>query len=125
MEKVKVVNRSKNNRVLLYQAEVADTYFTRLIGLMGRPSLPEGRGMLIIPCRSIHTLGMRFSLDIVFLDWENRVCRHSFCVPPGRVVKGGKRAYCVIEARAGSFSKDMVEIGDCVWILPITAGGEE
>jgi uncharacterized protein len=43
-------------------------WWDRLRGLLGRPALPPGRGLLIAPCRGIHTIGMRYSIDVAFLD---------------------------------------------------------
>lgn len=47
---------------------VADTFFTRLKGLLGTKSLPESQGLLLRGCNSVHMLGMRYALDIVYLD---------------------------------------------------------
>ena len=43
------------------EVEVADTPLARMRGLLGRAGLPSGRALLIVPCRAIHTLGMRFA----------------------------------------------------------------
>ncbi|MEI7880862.1 MAG: DUF192 domain-containing protein, partial [bacterium] len=47
---------------------VADTFWKRSIGLMGKPGLKAGQGLLLSPCGSIHTCFMRFPIDIIFLD---------------------------------------------------------
>ena len=52
---------------------VADTTLTRLVGLMGRGSLAPGHGLLIRPSNGVHTLWMRFSIDVLLLDREYRV----------------------------------------------------
>lgn len=57
----------------------------RLIGLVGRPSLPAGAALEIPRCRSVHTLGMRFALDLVWLDGARQVVRVDRAVPPWRV----------------------------------------
>ena len=54
---------------------VARTSFTRMRGLLGRRGLAEGEGLLLQPAGSIHTFFMRFPIDVVFLDREQRVVR--------------------------------------------------
>ena len=47
---------------------VADTFWARLKGLLGTAALPENKGLLLCNCNSVHMLGMRYALDIVYLD---------------------------------------------------------
>ena len=54
---------------------LAETWFTRLRGLLGRKSLAEGEGLLLRPASSIHTAFMRFTIDAVFIDRENRIVK--------------------------------------------------
>ncbi len=71
-------------------------------GLLGRSELPAGHGLLIVPCRAIHTVGMRFALDLIFMDGAGRVLRSVAGVPPGRImVWGGLRARQTLEVQAG------------------------
>ena len=72
----------------------------RLLGLAGLPQLPADRGLLIPRCRSVHTFGMRFPLDLVFLDARGRVVDHVRGVGPGRLVSR-PRAAAVLEVGAG------------------------
>jgi uncharacterized membrane protein (UPF0127 family) len=74
----------------------------RMAGLLGRRALPAGQGLLIVPCGAVHTVGMRFPLDLVFLDAAGRVLRSVPGVPPGRFgVWGGGRARQTLEVQAG------------------------
>lgn len=74
----------------------------RVKGLLGRDDLPEGTVMGFRHCGAIHTIGMRFPLDVVFLDRHGGVVRVVRDVRPGRpVVWGGFRARTIFEARAG------------------------
>lgn len=52
------------------EIEIAESFFSRLRGLMGRSRLAEGRGLLLAPCNSIHMLFMRFAIDVIYLDKE-------------------------------------------------------
>ena len=69
----------------------------RLVGLIGRRSLPSGTALEIPRCRSVHTFGMRFALDLVWLDAERRVVRIDRAVPPRRV-RSCRQARSVLEA---------------------------
>lgn len=80
----------------------ARSCFSRMRGLLGRPTLPDGQALLISPCSAIHTIGMKFPIDVRFYD-RNGICiREVLNVPPGRFwVGGGWRAGSVLESRAG------------------------
>jgi uncharacterized membrane protein (UPF0127 family) len=69
----------------------------RLTGLIGRRTLPDGVALEIPRCRSVHTCGMRFALDLAWLDGERRVVRIDRAVPPWRV-RSCRQARSVLEA---------------------------
>jgi uncharacterized protein len=69
----------------------------RLLGLIGRRSLPAGTALEIPRCRSVHTFGMRFALDLVWLDGQRQVVRIDPAVPPFRV-RSCRQACSVLEA---------------------------
>jgi uncharacterized membrane protein (UPF0127 family) len=70
----------------------------RLLGLalLARGALPRGHALLIPDCRSVHTFGMRFPIDVVFLDWDGRALRIERRVGPRRVLVCGG-AFAVLE----------------------------
>lgn len=72
----------------------------RLCGLAGLRALEPGEALLLDRCRSVHTLGMRFPLDLVWLDARDRVLRVDEAVAPGRL-RGCRSARAVLEVRAG------------------------
>ena len=80
---------------------VAATRRTRLLGLMGLRDLDRRQALLLPRCRSVHTFGMRFSLDLVWLDASGRVLRQDACVPPGRL-RACRAAGAVVEVSAGA-----------------------
>lgn len=74
----------------------------RLVGLLGCRALPPGSGLLIAPCGSVHTIGMRFALDLVFMDAAGRVVRTVAGVRPWRcAVWGGLAARQTLEVQSG------------------------
>lgn len=79
---------------------VADTALMRMRGLLARPQLRRGEAMLIRPCNMVHTVGMGYALDIVFLRRDGMVLKVAQAVPPLRM-RGHWRAHCVLELAAG------------------------
>lgn len=61
--------------LLADQARIAETVADRLTGLLGTSHLPPGCGLLLIPCYSIHTIGMAYAIDAIFLDWYYNVLK--------------------------------------------------
>ena len=89
---------------------LAETAFARLRGLLGRSGLPSGEGMLLRPASSIHTGFMRFAIDAVFLDQNDRVLKVAAELPPWRMAAcKGSRA--VLELPAGEAERRGLEPG--------------
>ena len=97
--------------------EETQGFFSRLKGLLGRSGMEPGSGLLIHPCQGIHTVGMRFAIDALFLDRGNRVARVEHNMAPGRFVPFVPRAARVLELPAGTLAAAGVKIGDEVWLL--------
>ncbi|MDH8677306.1 DUF192 domain-containing protein [Fusibacter bizertensis] len=82
----------------------ADTFSSRLIGYMFQTRPYRSEVKIFENCKSIHTFNMRFSLDILFLDSQNRVIKRFLSVPSGRILKSVKGAQKVVEAPSGLFN---------------------
>ena len=95
---------------------VADSFLRSLIGLMGRSSLEAGHGLWIVPCQSVHTFWMRFSIDVVFLDEHSKVIHLVENLRPFRISKHLSRARSVIELPVRSIRATGTQIGDEVRI---------
>lgn len=94
---------------VLASAEVAGSPRSRGRGLLGRDGLD---GVLILrPAKAVHTLRMRFPIDVAFCDRDWVVLRTQ-TMPRNRVGLPVLRAHCVIEAEAGSFARWGLSIGD-------------
>lgn len=91
---------------------VADRMFARMQGLLGKSALDPGDGIFITPCNSIHMFFMRFAIDCVFVDKENRVVRIVDCIQPWRMARGGKGSYAVFELAAGAAQAHAIAVGD-------------
>jgi uncharacterized membrane protein (UPF0127 family) len=79
---------------------VARTPWRRLVGLAGRRRAPPGVALLLPRCRSVHTFGMRFAVDLVWLDAQGRVLAVDEAVPPRRL-RSRRDAAGVVEVAAG------------------------
>jgi uncharacterized membrane protein (UPF0127 family) len=82
----------------------ATTVASRLLGLAWLPDLPPGHALLIADCRSVHTFGMRFPIDVAFVDDRGAPIRIARAVPPRRVLVE-RAAFAVIESRAGEIAR--------------------
>jgi uncharacterized protein len=90
---------------------VADSFWTRLKGLLGRRELPAGEGLLIVPTNSIHMFFMRFPIDAVFLDRESRVIAVMPDLRPWRMA-ARRGAKSVLELPAGEAARRGLRSGD-------------
>lgn len=97
--------------VLAEYAEVADRGEKRRKGLLGREQLGPGEGLWILPCEAVHTVGMRFSLDLVYLDRQYRVKKIRGAVPPWRL-SACLSAHSVLELPAGAIRNAQTRPGD-------------
>lgn len=109
-----------NGSPFLRRVEIAQSFFHRSRGLLGRDALPREHGLLILPCCSIHTLGMRFAIDAIFLNREGDVVRVVRDVGAGRfLVAGGRGAHATLELSAGWLPRDAVNAGDKITWTPV------
>ncbi|HAS83222.1 MAG TPA: hypothetical protein DCS43_11265 [Verrucomicrobia bacterium] len=100
---MKTLQMHQRGVILLVTVLVAERLSERMRGLLGRDGLPDGTGMLLNPCGSVHTLGMRFSIDVVYFDAAWRVVHIARDVRPWRMSMGGWRARATLEIQTGSF----------------------
>jgi len=96
----------------------ADTHLSRLVGLMGTPpgSLASGRGLWIVPCHGVHTFGMRYPLDLVYLDQHLEVVHTEENVRPWRLAAVRMEAATVLELPPHTVYQTGTCIGDRVEI---------
>ncbi|MEH7225118.1 DUF192 domain-containing protein [Bacillus sp. JJ1566] len=92
----------------------ADTFMKRFKGLMFERKPYVNKALHLTPCDSIHMFFMRFPLDIVFLDKENRIVDVRHNLQPWRIAIPKKRAYSTLELPAGTIKKNNIQIGDQV-----------
>ena len=113
MRLVKVVNQTRGTTVA-ESVELASTSLTRLWGLLGRSGVEAGGGLWITPSSGVHTMGMRFAIDVLGLDKNMRVIKIWHDLVPFRVTAVSLKMRSVIELAAGQIRKSAVEVGDVI-----------
>ena len=98
------------DKEVLASVEVMESRAARLRGLRGRDGFDGA--VLLRPARAVHTVGMRFAVDVAFCDSEMVVVHLVSAVAPFRLVLPRPRSRCVIEAAAGSFERWCLRPGD-------------
>ena len=115
--KLRAVNLARNVDIAT-RIEVADTSAKRSKGLLGRSGLGPGEGLWIVPCESVHTFGMRFPIDLVYLDRTHRIRKIRKNVPPWRI-SACFTAHSVLELPADSIGEDGAQPGDMVAFISV------
>ena len=106
-----IVNLSKET-TLASHVEIADTPPKRMQGLLGREFLPEGEALMITHCQSIHMLFMKFPIDVVFLDNQNKVVGVTARIKPFAFSPIFWKSSCAIELPAGTIEATKTCVGD-------------
>jgi uncharacterized membrane protein (UPF0127 family) len=104
---------------LAHCVDVADDGAKRRKGLLGRKTLCAGEGMWIVPCESVHTFGMQFPIDLVYLDRHKRVKKIRSDVSPWRM-SACLSAHSVLELASGSIRKTQTKAGDKLEFHPVS-----
>jgi uncharacterized protein len=101
---------------LPYDVKLADSFFTRLKGLMFRKDPIKDEGLWIMPCNAVHMFFMKFPIDVVLLNKENEVVEIYHSLKPWRMTKPVKSAYSTLELPAGTVKQLGIEIGRTIQI---------
>ena len=100
--------------LLFDNIKTADSFSMKLFGLVFSAPLKEKEGLLIGNCSSIHTFWMRYPIDVLFLDYNNRVLRFFEDLKPFRVTPFIRGAAKTVELKSGSVGVCSLKIGDCL-----------
>jgi len=102
---------TRTSALLASTAELAGDSRSRRRGLLGRERFEPGEALVIAPTQGIHTFGMRFAIDVVFVNREGRVVAIAGAVPPRRC-RFSWRAFAAVELPAGSCRAVGLVVGD-------------
>lgn len=116
MDKLRAINQTRQ-RVLITHGIVANTWWTRLKGLLGRASLQPGEGLLLRGEQAIHTIGMRFPIDVLFLDSSQRVVHLIPRMGAQRFSPFVTNASDVLELPAGVIDETGTMLGDQIELI--------
>ena len=97
--------KRQNGEVVASRMREASNFSERLMGLMFSSELPDCDGLLLNPCRSIHTFFMLYPIDVLFLDQDFRVVKTMYELSPWRMTWIYFRATQVLEMKAGSMPR--------------------
>ena len=106
------------NTVIAERVTVARSKVERAVGLLKHSSLDDGAGLLILPCRGVHTCWMRFAIDVVALDATGRVVDVVSDMRPWRVRLPRRGAVSVLELPAGTIARANTRPGDQIALRP-------
>ncbi|HBV86980.1 DUF192 domain-containing protein [Desulfosporosinus sp.] len=106
----------RTGQVIAEQVWIADSYWTRLLGLLGRSELAPSKGLWIKPCRQVHMIGMRFSISVWYLDKSGQVCGIIDELHPWKVSPYMRKALSILELPVGWGEATNTVLGDkLVW----------
>ena len=104
---------------------MADSWLARLRGMLARPEPVTGEGLFLTPCSSVHMFGMRFPLDVAFLDRRGTVIAMYPSLAPGSRTRWHRNAAHALELPNGALSRSGTAVGDLLVWSPVaenTAG---
>jgi uncharacterized membrane protein (UPF0127 family) len=119
MNRYLAVTNLTRGRRLADRARLADRWWSRLRGLLGRGPLCAGEALILLPCRAVHMLGMRFPLDVAFLDNAGSVVAAYHGLAPGSRSQWHRRALLALEMPAGTLAATGTLPGDTLEWGPI------
>jgi uncharacterized membrane protein (UPF0127 family) len=117
---VYVYNKTRETFVAT-EANVADSYLRRLVGLLGKTRrwAQLGRGLWIVPSQGVHTIGMLFPIDLIFLGKEKQVVHIEEHIRPFRISKVSLKATSVLELPPHTIYRSGTRVGDKLEIAPV------
>ena len=113
-----VIKDGTKGSIVCTQGVLANTFRTRLFGLLGRKGLKEGSGLLIKPSSGVHTFGMSFPIDIVSLDQNHRVLGVFENIGPWTIRGLSLKTRSVLELPVGRIRECGIEPGDELTLEP-------
>jgi uncharacterized protein len=121
MRMVRVMN-TRLGRELGARIGMADSWLARLRGMLARPEPLTGEGLFLTPCSSVHMYGMRFPLDVAFLDRSGTVVAIYPSLAPGSRTRWHRNAAHALELPKGALTQSGTAVGDLLVWSPVSEG---
>ena len=112
---MKAINLTRNTD-LASNVVLAKGFFKRMKGLLLKKGMMKGEALLIAPCKGVHTIGMRFSIDVVFLNKNNEVIALRKSLRPNQLTPIYINSLTVLELPAGVIEATNTQVGDKIEI---------
>jgi uncharacterized membrane protein (UPF0127 family) len=106
------ITNTTRGRDLATSAQAPRSIVSKIVGLLGRSSLPDGEALVLEPCSSVHTAFMRFPIDVLYVGRDGRIRKAVKDLRPFRVSGLLGMGYSVIELPAGTVEATGTEPGD-------------
>ena len=116
-ERQHALQNVRSGGLVASRIELALDSQSRRRGLLGRDKLDQGSALIIAPCSAIHTLFMRFAIDVVFVARDGRVLK-TYSALGRRRIAFSAGAFAVIELPVGAISLSEAKPGDIVQLVP-------
>ena len=99
---------------------MAHSWWARAKGLLGHRALEPGEGLILPRCRSIHTIGMQFPIDVIFVDQSWKVIALRSALGPWRIVGPVWRGWGVVELASGCLDRAHLRPGNQLGLTPVS-----
>ena len=110
---MKIWNETRD-ATLAERGRLATSWWARGRGLLGTKTLPQGEGLLIVPCNSIHSFFMQYAFDAIFLDKQGIAVHLMRAMKPSRLSRIVFKAHSTLELPAGTIEATGTQLGDTI-----------
>jgi uncharacterized membrane protein (UPF0127 family) len=108
---------ARTGQVIARRPTTAVDSASRRTGLLKHDRMPDGFALIIAPCNAVHTFGMRFAIDLLFVARDGTVLKVCHGVPRRRIAASW-RAFATIELASGTLQHATTQVGDVVRLQP-------
>ena len=113
------IRKKEDAKVLARRAGLANNFFSRLKGLLGTKGLSKDEGIILDPCKSVHTFFMHYDLDVIFIDKNNTIVGFEPYLKPNRFSSYYGKAKKAIELPAGTIDEQTIALGQKLEFQPL------
>lgn len=100
-----------SNRVVAQEVRIAKNFLARMRGLLGTDRIGQDTAFLIPKCQGVHTYGMRYAIDVIYLDHSNKILEIREALDPNQRGPVIWSARAVIEMEAGTATRQGLQVG--------------